>query len=285
MGVDAVRNLFLTTAVIAGLAFCIPAFAQGYKGVMSDPKGSDGYGTVMPPSEKKETSKEPRGYRGLIPGETAPSNTGSDTGDTNVTEADTHDEDVEDPVKKAPATQQSPRNATQAKQPRMSSERQRPRQTYVPGQGPRTPMLTAEQLKLISSLSGMKVDLKQLPENMRSIVKFNPKLYGLVSSPATRIDGMLPTEFGAKKMIDTNLYLIEQSNFTPEKKKEALIDLMIRLRQMADGLRLRNNIPGELYAQMGVPTIYVQEEKEGTAKGIARLDKAIKYIYDLQKQL
>jgi hypothetical protein len=274
MGVVAVKNLFLTTAVIAGLAICAPVFAQGYKGVMSG-SSNDGYGTVMPPSEKTETGKGPKGYRGVIPGETL--------NETPAADPALPDEEVEDQVKAPPAQQTRP--APVAKQLRMSTERQRPRQTYVPGQGPRTPMLTAEQLKLISTLSGMKIDLKKLPENMRESIKINPKVYSLVSSPATRIDGMLPTEFGAKKMIDTNMYIIDQSNFTPEKKKEAYIDLMIRLRQMADGLRMRQSVPNELYAQMGVPAIYVQEEKEGTAKGIARLDQAIKYIYELQKQL
>lgn len=273
MGVVALKNLFLTTAVIAGLAFCVPALAQGYKGVMSG-GSNDGYGTVMPPSEKTDTGKGPKGYRGVIPGEVVT--------DTPAAEPAVPDEEVQDAVKKPPVQQGRP---AVAPPPRMSTERSRPRQTYVPGQGPRTPMLTAEQLKLISTLSGMKIDLKKLPENMRESIKINPKVYSLVSSPATRIDGMLPTEFGAKKMIDTNMYLIEQSNFTPEKKKEAYIDLMIRLRQMADSLRMRQNVPNELYAQMGVPAIYVQEEKEGTAKGIERLDKAIKYIYELQKQM
>jgi hypothetical protein len=146
-------------------------------------------------------------------------------------------------------------------------------------------MLSADQMALIAKLSGMKFDLKQLPENMRESIKINPKVYSLVSSPATRIDGMLPTEYGMKRMIDTNLFMIEQSNFAPPQKKEALIDLMIRLRQMADALRLRQNVPVELYAQMGAPAIYVQEEKEGVGKGIVRLDQAIKLIYEEQKKL
>jgi hypothetical protein len=278
MGADAVKNFRFAMTVIAGIALCGPALAQGYK--LAEPQ-NDGYGTVMPPSKKTNSADEPQGYRGLIPGKTGTQTQTSDPAGDPVT--DTPDEDVEDAVKKPVGKQ--PVVKPTSSQSRISTPRPRERMTYQPGKGPRTPMLTADQMALIAKLTGMKFDLKQLPENMRESIKINPKVYSLVSSPATRIDGMLPTEYGAKRMIDTNRFIIEQSNFTPERKKEALIDLMIRLRQHADGLRLRQNVPIELYAQMGVPAIYVQEEQEGVTKGIKRLDAAIKQIYEEQKLL
>lgn len=268
------KNFRFAMTVVAGLALCAPAFAQGYK--LAEPQ-SDGYGTIMPPSKKTPNANEPQGYRGLIPGKVGDNAPTSDpVGD---------DEDVEDAVKKPVGKQPANTPKLQTQRSNVSTPRPRERMTYQPGKGPRTPMLSADQMALIAKLSGMKFDLKQLPENMRESIKINPKVYSLVSSPATRVDGMLPTEYGAKRMIDTNRHLIEQSGFTPERKKEALIDLMIRLRQQADALRMRQNVPLELYAQMGVPTIYVQEEKEGVTKGIQRLDAAIKQIYEEQKQL
>lgn len=271
MGADAVKNLRFAITVFAGLALCGPALAQGYK--LAEPQ-NDGYGTVMPPSKKTPRADEPQGYRGVIPGK---------VGDQTPASDPVEDEEVQDTVKKPVAAQ--PVQKLQSERSRVSPPRQRERMTYQPGKGPRTPMLSADQMALIAKLSGMKFDLKQLPENMRESIKINPKVYSLVSSPATRIDGMLPTEYGAKRMIDANLHLIEQSNFAPEQRKEALIDLMIRLRQQADALRMRQNVPLELYAQMGVPAIYVQEEKEGVNKSIVRLDQAIRMIYEEQKKL
>ncbi|MEZ0260225.1 MAG: hypothetical protein ACAH80_04405 [Alphaproteobacteria bacterium] len=280
------KNFRFAMTVVAGLALCGPAIfvpgadalAQGYK--LAEPQ-SDGYGTIMPPSKKKNSADEPQGYRGVIPGKIGDEPQTGDPATDPV--SDEPDEEVEDAVKKPVGKQ--PAATQQQQKPRVSTPRARERITYQPGKGPRTPMLSADQMALIAKLTGMKFDLKQLPENMRESIKINPKVYSLVSSPATRIDGMLPTEYGAKRMIDVNRYMIEQSNFTPERKKEALIDLMIRLRQHADALRLRQNVPIELYAQMGVPAIYVQEEKEGVNKGIQRLDAAIKQIYEEQKQL
>ncbi|TAL28198.1 MAG: hypothetical protein EPN97_15200 [Alphaproteobacteria bacterium] len=276
------KKLFQFLAIATMLAFCAAGahqgLAQGYKGLIPDNTGDQGsentYGGAIAPSAKPKnngTKKEPQGYKGLIPGHVAPAQTEQ--------EAQTEPGEEEGTEKPAAATKRVKKPATAATpagaRPRGMSTGER-KMSSKPGYENRK-MLTADDLKQLSAMTGIEIRLDQMPENMANAIHMPPHVYPVVSLPQPRIDGMLPVEFSAKQMIDKLMKDIETAP-TAEAREKVLSDSISALSNFASGMRVRRDMPQELYTRMGVPENFVTETREGSSKAAKRLEDAIKIL-------
>jgi hypothetical protein len=279
----AVKNLFQFLAIATLLAFCAVGanhgLAQGYKGLIPDNSSDQGsentYGGAIAPSTKPKsggTKKEPQGYKGVIPGHVAPAQPQQE-------ETQAAAEGEEGAEKPATPTKRVKKPATAATsggaRPRGMSTGER-RMSSKPGYENRK-MLTADDLKQLSAMTGIEIRLDQMPENMANAIHMPPHVYPVVSLPQPRIDGMLPIEFSAKQMIDKLMKDIETAP-SAEAREQVLADSISALSNFASGMRVRRDMPQELYTRMGVPENFVTETREGSSKAAKRLEEALKIM-------
>lgn len=276
------KKLIQSFAIALLLAFCAAGsgqgLAQGYKGVIPDNSGDQGadntYSGAIAPSNKPRhnsgTKKEPEGYRGLIPGHVAPQQPQQET-------QVAPDEDGTEKPATATGASKKPVTAAKpaAKHTRDMSTGER-KMTPRPGYENRK-MLTADDLKQLSAMTGIEIRLDQMPENMANAIHMPPHVYPLVALPQPRIDGMLPIEFSAKQMIDKLMKDIETAP-SREARQQTIDDSISALSNFASGMRVRRDMPQELYTKMGVPETFVSETREGSASAAKRLEEAIKQM-------
>lgn len=273
--------LTAATTLALTLAFTPHVRAQGYKGLIPDdtPQGAqtqksgngDGYSGLIPPSPQTpaDNAPQPRGYAGVIPGETVTQSGGEgDVTGSGKTAKRTA------PTSYSPAQDRSIEQGTDSGSG-FTPIRRTPEMTYRPGFKPRPPVLTAEQLKTLSTLAAHGIDFSKLPASFEKSIHMPPGTFETLSHPQNRIDGMLPTEFAIKRMIDTTMSIVNNPQLTADQRHAQAQAAIDRLSRMADGMRITKNIPMSIYEKMGAPEVYVQQELEGSTKALDRLNEAL----------
>lgn len=281
--------LFLTPRMLTMAAFSIvialvvmqspPAAAQGYEGLIPDnrpaankPRNApaateQGYQGLISPARPER----PRGYEGVLPGEMPerpPAFTAVPAPDRAATPTQTAAPGIVAPAVTADSTRPDKQRVA-AMTPR-------------PGAVPYRPIRTVEDLEALAQVHGLRLNLPKLDEEIAARIKIPPKVYNVVSSPRMRTDGMLPAEVMIKKQIDQVMFSINIPNITNEQRRRNARAGYERLMKFADSFTYKANLPDSLYEKMGAPTIFVQEQKEGTSKALMRLDEAFKVLKPLQ---
>lgn len=267
----------LPVLMALAIAQTTPATAQGYEGLIPDnrapakqernPATEQGYQGLIAPAQREA----PRGYEGVVPGQ--------------VPERQPAFTATPRPDKTAPPTQTAAPNVTA---PPMTTDTTRPPEQRVaamtprPGAIPFRPIRTAEDLEALAHLHGMKLNLPKLSDEVAARIKISPKSYSIVSSPRTRIDGMLPPEAMIKKQIEQVMFSVNMPNITNEQRRRNARAGYERLLKFADTFTYKASLPDDLYEKMGLPAIFVQEQKEGNTKALMRLDEAFKVLKPLQ---
>lgn len=272
------KKLFQFSALALLLAFCAvgsgKGLAQGYKGVIPDNSSGQGtdntYGGAIAPSPKPKggAKQEPEGYRGLIPGRVAPAQPQQEA---------QAEPDEDGTTKPATATGRAKKpGATVTGRPDRSMSTGERRMSTRPGLENRK-LLTAEDLKQLSAMTGIEIRLDKMPQNMAEAIRMPPHVYPVVSLPQPRIDGMLSVEFSAKQMVDKVMRDINQAP-SPEAREQIIADSIATLSNFASGMRVRRDMPQELYTRMGVPENFIVETREGSTKAAKRLEEALKAL-------
>lgn len=273
------RQLFHSLGVVSLLALCAvatPGHAQSQDNTFS--------GALAPAHNPGET-KQPEGYRGVMPGHVA-------APPQQPVQAQTPDPAAK-PAKKmprtAPVADDQP-DAAAAAAPTARTPRNKHNMSTPDGGMSVRPgfekhkALTAEDLKQIAAMTGIEVHLDQIPENMANAIHMPAHVYPIVSLPQPRIDGMLPLEFSAKQMVDKEMQDVSAaSNLSPEAHRKALGDAVTVLSNFAHSARVKRDMPAEIYQTMGVPSTYINESHEGAAKAAERLEAAIKTLQQQQQ--
>jgi hypothetical protein len=263
-----VRKLFHSLAVASLLALCAAstsAVAQSQDNTFS--------GAIAPAPKTPDAAKEPPGYRGVLPGHVSPLQH-QDDGQAQSDQAQ--------PKKKhnAQASAPQPRKPNPS---RMSTKD--PGMSARPNFKKRDAPLTAEDLKQIAAMTGVEVRLDKIPPNMQSAMHMPSHVYPLVSLPTPRRDGMLPNEYMAKQAIDRLMAQVNAaSGISPEAKQKAMDDALTSMMNLASAMRIKRDMPTEIYQAMGVPSTYVSETHEGAAKATTRLEDAIKALQQQEGQ-
>lgn len=276
------KNRFLITGALAAvLALAAPAstvLAQGYQGLIPDnqpaqkaaPKVSPeapGYRGLISPGQRTEA---PKGYEGVMPGYVPE----RDTGVMNATPPSTAETPPSTP---APAQAAAGVDYTPAPE-----DKRVVAMTPRPGSVPTRPIRTAQDLEDFARLQGFEMNLPRLTDEIAARIKVSPKAYSIASSPRIRINGMLPQEAMIKKQIEQVMFSINMKGLTPEQRRRNARAGYEKLKMFADGFMHKKSIPDEVYSALGVPGVFVQEQRESTEKSLERLREAFKTLRPLQ---
>ena len=268
--------LFHSLGFVSLLALCIAAPVPGRAQTQDNT-----FSGALAPAHKPGETKQPEGYRGVIPGHTG-------AAPEQPIQAQPQDDNTgKKPAKRMPRVAPTSDDSETGAIP---SRQQRKHSVSTPDGGMSTrpgfekhKALTADDLKQIAAMTGIEIRLDQMPGNMADAIHMPAHVYPLVSLPSPRIDGMLPLEFGAKQMIDKEMQDVTNAgNLSPEARKKVVDDAIVILSNFAHSARVKRDMPSEIYETMGVPKTYINESKESSSKAAERLEAAIKTLQGLE---
>lgn len=252
-------KLFRSFAVLSLVALCAGIAAEGFA------QGYTGGGALAPSPAPSPGNQQPRGYRGLIPGEVDPL------------------PPQEQPQAQTPRQPRTP--AGRQPDPQMTyippdAQPDAPKMTYAPGMTP-SRMMTADELKRIAAAAGVQLQLDLVPAELVKNIHIPSRVYSVLSSPQHRIDGMLPTEFAVKRQIDITM---EKIRLAPaDARGKVIAEAIQTLSNARHGMRLGSDVPDVIFESMGAPAVYVQESREASGKALRRLTEAITQLRNMQR--
>ncbi|MBI1215297.1 MAG: hypothetical protein GC185_05690 [Alphaproteobacteria bacterium] len=286
------KKFSIRLALVAAAFFCVgmagQAFAQGYGGLIPDDEpaatgnsnsnsnaNDDGYGGLIAPSQPEPTGvSQPRGYDGVIPGAVDSQPTGTRSAKTGGQNGKASTGANLSPAQYGQIAKSMDPDAARGYTPIHRT----PEVTYRPGFHDRAPALSVDDLKALAALLKHGIDFGKLPAEFEKSIHMPPGTFHRLSHPQNRIDGMLPTEYAIKRMIDTTMKLVNDPSYTPEQRHRQALAAMDRLERMATGMAVTASIPKSIYDKMGAPEVYVQQETEGSQRALKRLHDAMEIL-------
>jgi hypothetical protein len=248
------------SVVIAGFICCLspaaPVFAQGggYEGLIAP---------AAPESSAPDTTDTSSGYEGLLAPAPAPASRGG---------AARQDKD-EPPGYSGLIPGRVEDNAGGGPPAQMTS---------VPGTAQPIAPKSAEDIGVLSTLHGIDRNGDGIPDDLMKPGQISRKTASALGKPHKRIDNMLPAEYAARKNIDQLMPGVRDKKISAAVRAERVRNTQERLATLANGLRQKKAVPDRIYKAMGVPDIFVQEEKEGADQALLRLDKALKELKEYE---
>ncbi len=239
-------------SVLAVIVVMLPAvsLAQGYGGLFADDQ----------PTTKKA---EPPGYQGLVPGTTpqaAPT------------------APVQKPVTKKDVKTVSPKAKIEPTAPVAATGIVAPAMTPVPGgvglNGVTKPT-SVNDLRLMATMYAQDRNLDGISDDMAAKFKMPENMTALLATPRPRINGLLPVENSIKNSIDQAFAQMNNKNLSPADRQKKAAETLATLKSIRQGLAVQGSIPDKTYKIMGMPDVYIKEEREATKNSLARIDAAI----------
>lgn len=257
------RSFALLTGTFVFFSLVGYGAAFGYDGVLAPSQSADsndetdGYSGVIAPSAKpigkagKNTKKntEPLGYSGVIPGYVP-------------------EEQAPQTVAKKPVAVVKPVAEPKAK---FTPVERPPQETQIYGTSLSKKVKNAEDLKSLAMIHSFDRNADGIPDSTAKQFKLPPETVAFLEQPRTRIEGMLPMDSMIKKSIEAAMTDVKNKKQSPEQVAE-------NLRTMRDGLRAKRSIPDSVYRIMGMPDVYVKEEREGLDNALSRINTALKQL-------
>lgn len=264
----------LIFAACLGLAVMTsPLAVQAYEGLMPGSQSGDGYDGLLAPSSPtggNRNTTQPPGYEGVMPGHVPQRQEQSAPEPDNAATQPARGNTAASPAARAPA-------AAAARRPAQTARPELP-MTPRPGRLKLGNVSSAEQLRLLASLAGKRLDL----EKMTADIKPSAALLGLPDAKRPRTNNMLPMELMAKNQIDKTMAVLNNPRLTPEQKKLAAQQSYEQMKMLADGIITRRSVPEAIYKKMGMSEQFLQEEREGNERALARFEEAFKILRPLQ---
>lgn len=230
--------------------------AQGYSGLFADegapeqpsaPAGGD-YGGVLAPSGNAPANVPP------APAPAAPS--------TNTVLAPAA------PAGNTAASSNYGGNFTPIQQ------RDLPTSTAMGAQMP-AKVQTADDLKRLATAYSIDKNFDGIPDNIAAAVKLPATMTEMLKQPRVRINGMLPMESTVKTSIDKAMASLRDPKLSAVQRQENLKTTLTSLRTMRSGLKAKSTVSDTAYRLMGMPDLYVKEERESITKSLARVEAAL----------
>lgn len=267
------KPALLFAACLGLVVATAPLSVMAYDGLMAQPQESDGYDGLLAPSQPSKSnnrgSQEPPGYDGLLRG-SVPQRAADPAADNTATQP-ARGNTAATPQANAPAA------AGRAARPAQSARPELP-MSPRPGRLKLGPISSADQLRLLASLAGKKLDL----DKMTADIQPSAALLGIPEAKRPRVGGMLPMELMAKSQIDKAMAVLNNPQLTQEQKQLAARQSYNQMMIMADGIITRRSVPDALYKKMGMSEQFMQEEREGNERALARFEEAFKVLRPLQ---
>lgn len=250
-------------------------FAQGYEGLIapetetdegsdadSDASGNDfgGYDGVLAPEDDAIKNTRPAVKRPSQPATAMPAA----------------------PPRPAPAaTADKKRPGGKAYESQFTMKERKPRINYKRGFNPDVRVRGMQDLKLMASIYGADKNSDGIPDKIASEMKLPEDMTQHLNVPRPREkDGLLPMESNIKRSIEGTFQQIktQKGSLRSESVKAALADL----KRMHIGISNSSRIPDSIYKTMGLPDVYIKEEREGYNNSLKRIETAIRELEKLR---
>lgn len=237
------RSLVALLAVVIMAAFAERVLAQGYEGLMA-------------PAPGETTPDRPPGYEGVMPGWIAPPPR----------------EEVVIPKAVPPKAVTPPQAARTVTVPAVKG---RPAQTPVPGRtlNKQTP---SDELKTLSMIRGLDVDMNKVPDRLEgNAVRLPAVSIEALSRPRPRMNGMLPLETSIRRNVAQIMSYVKNERLSQAQREENAKNAYKQLEDLRAGLKFKGQAPESIYQRMGLPDIYIKEEKESISSTLAFVEEAM----------
>lgn len=255
-------RLQMTLVVLA--AFAVPVLAapqnllaQGYQGLIAD---DDGGGASRAPA-----ASEPQGYQGVIPGAVPARPAPAAKPVVRPAQKQPPAATTAQPKAKTPE-RGAPAPAARVATPSLPSTPDRSRITAIRG---------SQDLAALAAMSKLNVDENGIPADMAARFRLPATTTELLNQPRMRINGMLPLENSVKSGVEQTLAAVGDKSLPAAVRAQRAKTAVASLNTMKNGLKVKSNISDSAYKAMGMPPIYVKEEREAVSKSIARIDAAL----------
>lgn len=285
-GIKAVKILHFSTAVIAAALLCgavaAKGIAQGHMipgdGNIAQTEAADDadhdFGGILAPRTHDENGvplrpQEPKGYRGVLPGALPDEDAAAGDAGRKPRMSVKPGRSIYAPEQNLP-----PLNDKVSRMPL-------PKITYAPGFGEDMPVLTSDDIKLIAQLHQHDIDFNRLPPDMEKrlgLPEGTSKMLNNFRLP--RIDGMVPVEFTAKRNIDAVMKVV--AGKTGDEQRRAARTAYDHLSSLASGYRSLKAVPKSIYVRLGAGDGYLEDQQEGYANALARLQEALDALEQLK---
>ena len=258
-----VRHTFLPAVLATVLLSASVAVAQGYDGLFADEPAT--------PAARSRTHEQPQGYQGLIPGavpQQAPSATAPVAGE-------------------AAGQQQAAPSATRARPVRVApgaGETTAGSSVLAPAsQAPlgalgMTPIRNSDDLRRLALVYGVDKNFDKIPDSMAAQFRLPETSIAFLQQPRMRINGMLPMERNVTRSIETAMAPLRSTTMSDAERQARIKNAIDSLQTIKRGLQVKSTTPASTYQVMGIPEIYVKEEREGIAKSLSHIDAALKKL-------
>ena len=249
---------FTVIVATAGLVFWLgitSAGAQGYEGLFAPDDGAP------------TAPAQPPGYQGLIPGAApaapAPTLLQPQTPSRPTTAAQ--------PAKTVPRPIRLP--------PGMATTPAAPvLLTPAPGAPTVQPIRNSADLLQLARAHNLGADGGAISDEMAARARLPASSTELLKQPRTRINGMLPMESNIKNSIDATMASLRAPNLRPEDRAARVKMAVESLTTIKRGLGVKNGISDRTYQAMGLPPLYIKEEREALQKSLAHVDAALSQL-------
>jgi hypothetical protein len=251
-----VRSIIGLLAMVMVAAFAGRVLAQGYDGLMSPASPAE--------TAPAKPDTRPPGYEGVMPGWTPPP----------------PKEEVAIPKAAPPKAVAPPRAAKTVTVPAKAA--QKPRQTPIPGQSLRK-QTPSDELRTLSMLRGLDVDMNKIPDRLEGHnVRLPAASIEALSRPRPRVNGMLPMEMMIVRNVDQIMTYVKNPRLSEAKRMENARSAYKQLEDLRAGLKFKSQAPEAVYRKLGLPDVYIQEEKESIKKTLAYVEATLDVLKGYQ---
>ena len=161
-----------------------------------------------------------------------------------------------------------------------------PRETAAmsvdPKYAPPRKISTIEDMNIVGLTKPLRIDWKtaNIPPEVASTLSgmLTPRDIDTLGKPRFRIEGMLPEEYTTKSTIDNVMKIVDDPSVAIDVRKANARKATEKLREYANSLQTRENLPDAVFQQMGVPDSYLQSEHENLRNSLNRVDAALRTL-------
>lgn len=247
--------VFLAVMGLGVTLAAAPVLAQGYEGLFAPEDTA--------PARNQPAPAQNPGYQGLIPGAVpaapAPTPPTTSSRPANAT---------------APATQKSiprpirlPEGTLKAQSPAPS--------TPIPATSNLQPIRSSADLVSLARAYNLAEGSADIGDELAARARLPASSTELLKHPRARINGMLPMENSIKNSIDATMASLRAPNLRPEDRAARAKLAVDSLTTIKRGLTVKSGISDRTYQAMGIPSLYVKEEREALKNALARVDAAL----------
>lgn len=146
-----------------------------------------------------------------------------------------------------------------------------PAQTPVLGQA-MNQQSPSDEIRTLSMIRGLDIDMNRVPDTLEgNIVRLPAASIEALSRPRTRMNGMLSMETSIRNSVNQIMSSVKGGKLSEEQARDAYK----QLDDLRAGLKFKSQIPESVYQKMGLPDIYIKEEKGGISSTLAFVEEAM----------